>query len=110
MYDALLDIYLEYGYFRERLVSVYKRGRKGAQEIRQMMKDYRENPPKTLSGSKVVAIKDYKTQKVNNLETGKTAAINLPVSNVLQFGRRLYCFRSSLGNRAQNQILLQCEN
>lgn len=85
LFDALLDIYLEYGYFRERLVSVYKRGRMGAQEIRQMMKDYRENPPKTLAGSKVVAVKDYKTQKVNNLETGKTAAINLPVSNVLQF-------------------------
>lgn len=85
LYDALLDIYLEYGYFREKLESVYKRGRKGAEQIRQMMKEYRENPPETLAGSKVISVKDYQTQETKNIETGDVSAIDLPVSNVLQF-------------------------
>jgi phosphoglucomutase len=85
LWEALQNIYLEHGYFRERLVSVYKRGREGAQQIKQMMKNYRENPPEELAGSRVVTIKDYKTQKAQNIETGDVTAIDLPVSNVLQF-------------------------
>lgn len=85
LYEALLDIYEEYGYFRERLISVYKRGRKGAQEIQQMLKNYRENPPTELGGSKVVTIKDYKTGRAKNLATGDESNIDLPSSNVLQF-------------------------
>lgn len=85
LYEALQNIYLEHGYFRERLVSVYKRGREGAEEIKQMLKNYRENPPKELAGSKVVTIKDYKTQEAKNIESGEVTTIDLPVSNVLQF-------------------------
>jgi phosphoglucomutase len=85
LYEALQNIYLQHGYFRERLVSVYKRGRKGAEQIQQMMKEYRENPPKTLAGSNVITIKDYKTQEAKNIETGNITEIDLPVSNVLQF-------------------------
>jgi len=85
LWEALQNIYLEHGYFRERLVSVYKRGREGAQQIKQMMKNYRENPPEELAGSRVVTIKDYKTQKAQNIETGDVTTIDLPVSNVLQF-------------------------
>ncbi|MDZ7681859.1 MAG: phospho-sugar mutase [Fodinibius sp.] len=85
LYEALQNIYLEHGYFRERLVSVYKRGREGAQEIKQMLKNYRENPPKELAGSKVVTIKDYKTQEEKDIKTGDVTPIDLPTSNVLQF-------------------------
>jgi phosphoglucomutase len=85
LFDALLNIYLKHGYFREKLVSVYKRGREGAQQIKQMLKDYRENPPKELAGSEVVKIKDYKTQEAKDLKTVKVSAIDLPSSNVLQF-------------------------
>lgn len=85
LYEALLDIYEEYGYFRERLVSVYKRGREGAKEIQQMLKNYREQPPAQLGGSKVVTIKDYKTRQTKELASGQTTPIDLPSSNVLQF-------------------------
>lgn len=85
LFEALLDMYIEHGYFREKLVSVYKRGKKGAEEIQNMMKAYRQSPPKQLGGSKVVTIKDYKTQQEKDLESGDTSDIALPISNVLQF-------------------------
>lgn len=85
LYEALQNIYLQHGYFREKLVSVYKRGREGAAEIKKMMKNYRENPPEKLAGSKVITIKDYKTQQAKNVATGDISDIKLPVSNVLQF-------------------------
>ncbi|HET6527225.1 MAG TPA: phospho-sugar mutase, partial [Balneolaceae bacterium] len=85
LYETLLDIYLEYGYFKEKLVSVYKKGKKGAEEIQSMMKNYRQSPPAKLGGSKVVTIKDFKTQEEKNIESGETSTIALPASNVLQF-------------------------
>jgi phosphoglucomutase len=85
LFEALLDIYIEHGYFRERLESIYKKGRKGAEEIQRMMKNYRENPPTSLGGSEITRIKDYKTGKDKNLKTGNTEKIDLPASNVLQF-------------------------
>lgn len=85
LYEALIDMYIKHGYFREKLVSVYKKGREGAQEIQQMMKNYRSNPPSELGGSKVEVIKDYKTKEEKNIKTGETSPIDLPVSNVLQF-------------------------
>lgn len=85
LYDTLLDIYQQHGYFREELVSVYKRGRKGAEEIQQMLKGYRENPPAELGGSKIVTIKDYLKGHSKDLTTGDTSKIDLPSSNVLQF-------------------------
>lgn len=85
LFEALMNIYRDYGYFRERLISVYKRGRKGAEEINQMLKNYREDPPKSLGGSPVIKIKDYKTRKAKNVQTGETQTIDLPGSNVLQF-------------------------
>ncbi|MDX1636846.1 MAG: phospho-sugar mutase [Balneolaceae bacterium] len=85
LFEALLDMYVEHGYFREKLESVYKRGKKGAEEIVQMMKNYRSNPPEELDGSNVVVIKDYKTGKQTDLKTEDTSDIDLPASNVLQF-------------------------
>lgn len=85
LYEALLDIYLQHGFYQEKLVSIYKKGQKGAQEIQLMLKNYRENPPTSLGGSKVVTVKDYKTRQEKDVATGRTKEIELPVSNVLQF-------------------------
>ena len=85
LFDALLDIYVQHGFFREKLVSVYKKGQKGAEEIQNMMKNFRQSPPEQLGGSKVSTIKDYKTQEAKNVASGEVSEIDLPVSNVLQF-------------------------
>lgn len=85
LFDVLLNIYLKHGYFRERLVSIYRRGREGAAQIEQMMKNYRENPPKELAGSEVVKIKDYKIGEEKDLKSVSVKKIDLPSSNVLQF-------------------------
>lgn len=84
-FDVLVDIYKEYGFYKEGLVSVVRKGKSGAEEIQQMMKDYRENPPKEIDGEKVVCIKDYKLRVSTDLLSGKKEDILLPVSNVLQF-------------------------
>lgn len=85
LYEALLDMYVEHGLFREDLVSVYKKGKSGAEEIQKMMMNFRANPPKKLGGSQVVTVKDYQTSKEKNIATGKITDIELPKSNVLQF-------------------------
>jgi len=84
-FDLLLDIYVEFGYYREDLVNVTKKGKAGQEEIQQMMTDYRTNPPKSINGSKVVVIKDYEEQLETNVLTGETKVIDQPKSNVLQF-------------------------
>ncbi|MGK7370193.1 MAG: phospho-sugar mutase, partial [Candidatus Halalkalibacterium sp. M3_1C_030] len=85
LYEALIDIYKQHGLFREKLVSIYKKGKKGAEEIQQMLKNYRTNPPSSLGGSKVVTVKDYKTSEEKNQLSGEISEIDLPASNVLQF-------------------------
>lgn len=85
LYEALLNIYAEYGVYQEKLVSITKKGKAGAEEIQEMMKNFRANPPKSLAGSDVVVVKDYKTQKETNIITGEVSDIELPSSNVLQF-------------------------
>lgn len=85
MYQLLADIYVQFGFYRESLVNVVKEGKSGAEEIQKMMSDYRSNPPQSIDGKKVVTIKDYKTSKSLNLESGISEDILLPKSNVLQF-------------------------
>lgn len=84
-FDVLVDLYTEYGFYKEGLLSVVRKGKSGAEEIQQMMKDYRENPPKEIDGERVVCIKDYKLHESTDLVTGKKERIDLPASNVLQF-------------------------
>lgn len=84
-YDVLVDIYMEYGFYKEGLLSVVRKGKSGAEEIQQMMKNYRENPPQTIDGERVVCIKDYKLHESRNMITGDVEKIDLPTSNVLQF-------------------------
>ncbi|MDR9418225.1 phospho-sugar mutase [Gracilimonas sp.] len=85
LYEAMIEMYLEYGLFREQLISVTKKGKSGGEEIQQMMMNFRVNPPKKLGGSQVVIIKDYQTSKKKNIATGEVFEIDLPQSNVLQF-------------------------
>ncbi len=86
LYDLLKDIYMEYGFSRERGVSVVRPGKTGAEEIVAMMKNFRENPPKELAGSPIVTIKDYSDLNCRNLKTGEVEKMNFPTtSNVLQF-------------------------
>lgn len=83
--ELLKNIYQEFGYYKEKLVSVVRKGKSGAEEIQQMMTDFRANPPKSLAGSEVIIIKDYQSSVTKNIETGETTPIELPKSNVLQF-------------------------
>jgi len=83
--DILNDIYSKYGFFAEDLLSLTKKGMNGQQEIADMMKSFRENPPKEIGGSPVVMIKDYKLRTSKDLRTGAGSDIQLPVSDVLQF-------------------------
>lgn len=85
LYEQLIDIYVKYGYYKENLISITKKGMKGAEEIADMMRGYRENPPSTINGSKVVTLYDYELQQVKDLKTGDIKPIDLPKSNVLQF-------------------------
>ncbi|MDE5652247.1 MAG: phospho-sugar mutase [Muribaculaceae bacterium] len=86
IYELLIDIYAKYGFSRERGVSVVRPGKTGADEIVAMMKNFRENPPKELAGSPVVAVKDYSDLNERNLATGEVTKLNFPTtSNVLQF-------------------------
>ncbi|MCP4520135.1 MAG: phospho-sugar mutase [Cytophagales bacterium] len=85
IFDLLLDLYVEYGFFKEHLISITKKGKAGAEEIQEMMKKFRENPPAEINGSKLVLVKDYENQVATNLLTGEKETIDLPKSNVLQF-------------------------
>jgi len=85
LYEVLLDIYSEYGLYDETMVSITKKGKKGADEIIEMMKTYRNNPPAELGNSKIMKVIDYNSSTSKNLISGKVETINFPKSNVLQF-------------------------
>jgi phosphoglucomutase len=85
LYDKLIDLYVEYGLYKEHLVSITKKGMNGAKEIAAMMEGYRNNPPKEIDGIPVEQLLDYELKTGKNLLTGQQWAIDLPKSNVLQF-------------------------
>jgi len=85
LWELLLDIYAEYGLFREKLVNVVRKGAEGAAEIKSMMEGYRNNPPAMIGGSKVIKTNDYLTMLSTDIATGKKSALELPKSDVLQF-------------------------
>jgi phosphoglucomutase len=85
LYQKMLDLYVQYGYYQEDLISITKKGRNGQQEIAEMMEGFRANPPKELGGSNVVQLLDYEKRVKTDLVSGKTEEITLPKSNVLQF-------------------------
>jgi phosphoglucomutase len=85
LYDKLIDLYMEYGFYYEELISLTKKGMRGQEEIAEMMQAFRDNPPAQINQSPVVELLDYDLQQGKNLTTGDTWKINLPKSNVLQF-------------------------
>lgn len=82
-FEELLRCYTSYGCYRERLISLTKKGMKGAEEIQQMMKDMRENPVHQIDGSKVLWVEDYQSSEARNPSDGSSRKIDLPKSNVL---------------------------
>lgn len=85
LFDMLTEVYLQFGMYREHLISIKKTGKKGAEEIQALMAKFRSNPPSSFAGSPVTHTFDYQTQISQNLSEGTESAINLPKSNVLQF-------------------------
>lgn len=85
LFDKMIELYLQYGFYYENLISITKKGMNGQQEIADMMEAYRNQPPATIDGDQVVELLDYELQQGKNLLTGETWAIRLPKSNVLQF-------------------------
>ncbi|MGK0315486.1 MAG: phosphoglucomutase [Saprospiraceae bacterium] len=82
-YKELLACYTQYGFHKERLVSLVKKGASGAQEIKQMMIDFKDNPLQSIDGSKVVIIDDYNNSTSTDIHSGKVSDIDIPNSNVL---------------------------
>ncbi len=85
LFDKLVDLYVQYGFYKESLVSITKKGMNGAAEIGAMMEQYRKNPPKTIDGVQVKELIDYKLQVGKNIINAETWNISLPKSDVLQF-------------------------
>jgi len=82
-YKDLIDCYVEYGFYKEKLISLTKKGMSGAEEIKQMMIDFKDNPVESIDGSKVVTVEDYNTATSKNVLTGEETPIDIPKSNVL---------------------------
>ena len=86
LYEVIQDIYLEYGFSKEKMIYIVRKGKQGAEEIEQIMKDFRADPPQTLAGKKVSVLKDYAVLEAKDLASGEVTKIDLPAtSNVLQF-------------------------
>jgi phosphoglucomutase len=85
LYEQLIEIYIEYGLYKERLINIVRKGKEGADEIKAMMTGYRDDPPKAINNSRVIKIDDYKILLSNNIVTGEKKELNLIKSDVLQF-------------------------
>ncbi|OKS85057.1 phospho-sugar mutase [Mucilaginibacter polytrichastri] len=85
LFQALIDTYIQYGFYKEKLISITKKGKSGAEDIKAMMEKFRTNPPATLGGSKVVTLKDYEMGVETDLNTTNVTKLEFPKSDVLQF-------------------------
>jgi phosphoglucomutase len=85
LFDKMIELYIQYGFYYENLISITKKGMNGQQEIKDMMEGYRQSPPVSIDGEAVVTLLDYELQVGKNLQTGESWKLNLPKSNVLQF-------------------------
>lgn len=82
-YQDLIDCFVNYGFYKEKLISITKKGMSGADEIKQMLKEFKENPVASVQGSKVIWVEDYNTSIAKNAITGEEKVIDIPKSNVL---------------------------
>jgi len=85
LYEYLIEIYEKYGFYKEQLISVVKKGKEGAEEIKAMMDNFRNNPPKSLAGSEIIKIDDILTSESKDLQNDKISKIDMDKSNVLQY-------------------------
>ncbi|WMN11262.1 phospho-sugar mutase [Marivirga salinae] len=85
LYEYLIEMYMKFGFYREDLVSITKKGKSGSEEIKAMMTRFREEPPKSLARTKVLEVRDYQKSTILNMESGVKSKLNFPSSNVLQF-------------------------
>lgn len=108
LFDAMLSMYEQYGFYKEKLVSVTKTGKSGAEEIKAMMERFRNNPPASLGGSKVTLLKDYELQKETDLSSGSTKVLDFPKSDVLQFITEDGCIISARPSGTEPKIKFYC--
>lgn len=85
LFEMLIDIYVKFGFYKERLINIVRKGKEGADEIKAMMEGYRNNPPLSINNSKVIKVNDYENLISIDRKTGKTSKIILTKSDVLQF-------------------------
>jgi phosphoglucomutase len=85
LFDKLIELYVQYGFYYEELISITKKGMNGSKEIAAMMQQYRDQPPHEIAGSRVVRLLDYQLQQNRDLKSGSVSPVDLPKSNVLQF-------------------------
>jgi phosphoglucomutase len=108
LYNAMIDMYVKYGFYKEKLVSITKKGKSGAEEIVAMMERFRNNPPAVLGGSKVVQLKDYALQKETDLLTKTSTVLDFPKSDVLQFITEDGCIISARPSGTEPKIKFYC--
>lgn len=108
LYDAMIDMYVKYGFYKEKLVSITKKGKAGAEEIKAMMERFRNNPPASLGGSKVVKLKDYGLQIETDLLAVSKKALDFPKSDVLQFITQDGCIISARPSGTEPKIKFYC--
>jgi phosphoglucomutase len=85
LFELLLDIYVQFGFYKEKLINIVRKGKEGADEIKAMMTEYRNKPPQRINNSRVIKINDYENQISYDILNGSKTAIDLTKSNVLQF-------------------------
>ena len=85
LFDKLIDLCVQHGYYLEELISITRKGRKGQEEIAAMMEGFRKQPPSQIGGSPVVKLLDYERKTGKNIQTGESLTLTLPKSNVIQF-------------------------
>ncbi|WP_276347766.1 phospho-sugar mutase [Daejeonella sp. JGW-45] len=108
LYEAMLNMYQEYGFYKEKLVSITMKGKSGAEEIKAMMQRFRTNTPATLGGSRVVALKDYELGKQTDVLTGTSQVLDYPKSDVLQFITEDGCIISARPSGTEPKIKFYC--
>ncbi len=108
LYEALMNLHKKYGLYEEKLISIKKEGKSGAEEIKAMMERYRSHPPRSLGGSEVISIKDYLSSTEKNIATGAETKIDLPNSNVLQFVTRDGSIVSARPSGTEPKIKFYC--
>ncbi len=108
LYQAMLDMYQKYGFYKEKLVSITMKGKSGAEEIKEMMKRFRTNTPASLGGSRVVTLKDYELGKQTDVQSGNSQALDYPKSDVLQFITEDGCIISARPSGTEPKIKFYC--